>query len=82
MSKTYLYHVKTPTGEHIVEASSKSVAINHVVRETITANNLTASDLVYLQRTKNLQIETANAEAAEPAAAKTTEANNGNAETA
>lgn len=65
-----IYHVKTPTSEHIVEAGTKAAAVNHVVRETITAENLTATDLVYLQRTKGLQIETANAEAAEPAAAK------------
>ncbi len=68
-----IYHVKTPTSEHIVEAGTKAAAVNHVVRETITAENLTATDLVYLQRTKGLQIETANAEAAEPAAATQSE---------
>ena len=65
-----IYHVKTPNSEHIVNASSKSVAVNHVVRKTVTAKNLTATDLVYLQTEKGLQIETAQAEAADPAPAQ------------
>lgn len=70
-----IYHVKTPNGEHIVEASNQSVAVNHVVKGTIKVRNLTAGDLVYLQRTKGLQIETANAEAADDAAAELKEQN-------
>lgn len=65
-----IYHVTTPDKEHIVEAGTPAAAVAHIVRKTITAKNLTATDLVYLQRTKNLQIETANAEAADNAAAK------------
>ena len=66
----YFYHVQTPTSEHIVEATNKPAAINHVVRGTITAKNLTAAELMALMREKDLKPETANATAAEPAAAK------------
>lgn len=68
-----IYHVKTPNKEHIVEAPTQAAAVAHIVRATITAKNLTATDLVCLQRTKGLQIETAKAEAAEPAAATQSE---------
>lgn len=53
-----IYHVKTPTTEHIVEATNQAVAINHVVRGTITAENLTASELVQLMG-KGLVVEKA-----------------------
>lgn len=64
-----IYHVKTPNSEHVVKASTQAAAINHVVRETITAKNLTATDLAYLLE-KGFKLETANAEAAEPAPAQ------------
>jgi len=68
---TYFYHVTAPDGDHIIEAGSKAAAINHVVRNTVTARNLTASELMYLMREKNLKPVTANAEAADDAPAKT-----------
>lgn len=68
-----IYHVKTPDKEHIVEASTQAAAVAHIVRQTITAKNLTATDLVYLQREKGLQIETAKADAADNAAASQSE---------
>lgn len=64
-----IYHVKTPTGEHIVEANTPAAAVSHVVKSTITAKNLTATDLAYLLK-KGLTLETAKADAAEPAAAQ------------
>jgi hypothetical protein len=63
-----IYHVKTPSAEHIVDAGNQYAAINHVVRETITAKCLTASDLLYLMQDKGLKVETAKIAAAESAA--------------
>lgn len=40
-----VYNVTTPTGEHIVDATNQSVALNHVVRNTIAVKNMTASEL-------------------------------------
>ncbi len=67
-----IYHVKSPDGERIIEANTPAGAIAHVARNTITAKNLTASDLLYLMQ-RGLSVETAKAEAAEPAAAKPAE---------
>lgn len=53
-----IYHVQTPSGEHVVDATNQAAAVNHVVRETITVKNLTASELVELQG-KGLTVEKA-----------------------
>jgi hypothetical protein len=56
-----VYHVKTPTSEHIVEATNQSVALNHVVRNTITVKNMTATDLAAAIKAGK-EIESAGAE--------------------
>lgn len=43
MSRIYL--VKTPNGEHLVEAANKSQAINHCVSADYSAEPISASDL-------------------------------------
>lgn len=53
-----VYYIKTPSGEHLIDATNKHTAINHVVRDTITAESITASDLVLLMQ-KGLTVETA-----------------------
>lgn len=63
-----IYHVQTPSGEHVVDATNQAAAVNHVVRETITVKNLTASELVELQG-KGLTVEKAGKSDAERAAA-------------
>ncbi len=45
-----IYHVKTPQGEKLVDANTKAQAINHVVRSTITAETVTASEVVALMQ--------------------------------
>lgn len=46
MSAVYL--VKTPAGDRLVKAGSKTVAINHAVKSLVTAKSVTASELVEL----------------------------------
>ncbi len=46
MSRIYL--VKTPAGEQLVRAFNKTVAINHVVDSTITADIASQDDLIRL----------------------------------
>lgn len=40
-----VYKVKSPAGERLVKAGTKSTAINHVIREQITAEPLTADEV-------------------------------------
>jgi len=40
-----VYKVKTPAGETLVKAVNKSAAINHVIRNMVTAENMTADDV-------------------------------------
>lgn len=63
-----VYLVKTPTVERVVEATTSHGAIAYVARDTITAKNLTASELVGLIR-GGVTVEKAKAEAATQAAA-------------
>lgn len=46
MSAVYL--VKTPSGDRLVEAGSKTVAINHAVKSEIECRSVTASELIQL----------------------------------
>lgn len=43
-----IYLVKTPNGDKLVDAKTKAQAINHVIRSTITAEVVTASEAVAL----------------------------------
>ncbi len=53
-----VYLVKTPLGDRLVKATNKSVAINHVIRDTIDAESLTTDDLV-VHIADGLSVETA-----------------------
>lgn len=55
-----IYHVKTPTGEKLVEANTKAQAINHVTRSTITADTVTAPQVVALMG-QGIKVEKADA---------------------
>lgn len=56
-----VYLVKSPTGDRLVEAAQKSTAINHVIRNTITAEPVSASELVKLMA-DNMKVEQATVE--------------------
>lgn len=56
MSAVYL--VKTSSGERLIEAGSKSVAINYAVKSEIECRSVTASELIQLMN-KGLQVEVA-----------------------
>lgn len=43
-----IYHVKTPSGERLIEASSRHSAINFAVKSSVTAKSVTASELFSL----------------------------------
>lgn len=43
-----IYLVETEKGKRLVQAGSKTVAINHVVKSTVNARAVTASELVEL----------------------------------
>lgn len=53
-----IYHVKTPSGERLIEATSRSVAINFAVKSSVTAKSVTASELHALTKS-GLQVEIA-----------------------
>ena len=40
-----VYKVKSPNGERLVKAGTKSTAINHVIRDQVTAEPLTADEV-------------------------------------
>lgn len=64
-----VYKVKSPNGERLVKAGTKSTAINHVIRDQVTAEPLTA-DEVADAAAAGVKIEVAVQEPAkEPAAA-------------
>lgn len=50
MSTTRIYLVTLPTGTRLVEASNKSQAVNHVAKNTITAEVASQSALVKMIR--------------------------------
>jgi hypothetical protein len=64
-----IYLVKTAQGNRLVNAKHKAQAINHVVKDTITAEPITASDTVK-QMGLGLKVEEAAAVPATPAAAE------------
>lgn len=45
-----IYHVKTPSGATLVCANTKAQAIGHIIRTTITAETVTASEVVTLMQ--------------------------------
>lgn len=45
-----IYLVKGPAGERLVSAEQKATAINHVIRDSITAEPVTATQLVDLMQ--------------------------------
>ncbi len=45
-----IYLVKSPTGDRLVKATNRSVAINHVVQDTVTAKAVNPSELVDLSK--------------------------------
>lgn len=55
---TAVYHVKTPSGERLIEASSRHVAINFAVKSSVTAKSVTASEMVALMKS-GLELEQA-----------------------
>jgi hypothetical protein len=51
-----VYLVSTPTGEHLVESNNQAAAINAVVRATVKARAVTASELLaYLRAGASVQ---------------------------
>jgi hypothetical protein len=58
---TRIYSVSTPAGTRLVEAPNKSQAINHVARDTITAEVAPQQKLVSLV-SEGVKVEIANAE--------------------
>lgn len=58
-----IYLVKTPSGDRLIKAGSKSVAVNHAVKSMIEARSVTASELVELMD-KGLTVEEAGKKAA------------------
>lgn len=56
MSAVYL--VKTQTGQRLVKATNRHVAINFAVKSEVTAKSVTASELVELLQS-NMKIEDA-----------------------
>lgn len=51
-----VYHIKAPSGERLIEATSRSVAINFAVKSSVTAKSVTASEMVALMKS-GLQLE-------------------------
>lgn len=51
-----LYLVKTPTGDHLVEAANKNAAIKHVITPGVSAEVLSALDAVKHSKVLPLQI--------------------------
>ena len=45
-----IYLVKSPKGEQLIEANNKAQAVNHVTRSIITAESVTASEVVALMQ--------------------------------
>ena len=45
---TAIYHVKTPAGDRLIKAGSKSVAINHAVKSLVEAKSDTATEMADL----------------------------------
>ena len=41
-----VYLVVTPNGKRLIQADLKSVAVNHVVRQNVTAEAVTAEELL------------------------------------
>lgn len=56
-----IYHVKTPTGEKLIEANTKAQAINYVTRSTITADVVSAPQVVDLMG-KGIKVEKTDAQ--------------------
>ncbi len=53
-----VYHIKTPSGERLIKASTRNVAINFAVKSSVTAKSVTASEMVALMDTGH-QLENA-----------------------
>lgn len=53
-----IYLVETPTKKHLVDASTAASAKNHIIKNTVTAKALTATELVTLIG-EGLQVEKA-----------------------
>lgn len=53
-----VYLVKTPSGDRLVEAGSKTVAINHAVKSEIECRSVTASELIQLMN-QGMEVEQA-----------------------
>ena len=53
-----IYLVKTPNEKKLVDANTKAQAINHVTKTTITAETVTASEVVELMQS-GIQVEKA-----------------------
>ena len=51
-----IYHVTTPNGGRLIEAANAHQAIRHVVKHTITAKTVTATELVPLMQ-GGMQVE-------------------------
>jgi len=64
-----IYLVKSPSGDKLVEAPTKAGAINHVVRNTVTAEALNPSKLVEAMQDKGMKVEKVAAETTQPATA-------------
>lgn len=53
-----IYLIEMDGEKHLVQAGSKTVAVNHVVKASVTAKSVTAAELVELQN-QGLTVEVA-----------------------
>lgn len=53
-----VYLVKGPAGDRLVEAEQKTTAINHVIRDSVTAEPVSASELL-VHMNNGMKVETA-----------------------
>lgn len=54
-----IYLVKSPSGDRLVDAKTKASAINYVMRNSVEAEALTATQLVEYMQEKGLTVEKA-----------------------
>ena len=52
-----IYLVKSPDGQKLIDASTKSVAINHAIKHSVTAETVSASELVQLMQGQGMTVE-------------------------
>lgn len=54
-----VYLVKSPSGETLVDASNRNSAINHVIKNQVSAEAMTPSEIVTKIQDEGMTVETA-----------------------